>query len=449
MKVLTGEQMREVDRKAIAGGIPAEVLMENAARRVVEFLASRYDLSQERIAVFCGKGNNGGDGLVAARILETLYHPKSLEVIRVDQPGELKEEPTLILDALLGTGAAGEPRGRVAELIAQIHARPKAKVIAVDIPSGIGYNAPRCEATVTFAAPKAEHYLSPESSRVGELIVAPIGIPQALIDDPAHWLNLTEPKNFAALLAPRKPDTHKGTYGHVLVVGGAPGKTGAAAMAGLAALRAGAGLVTVACSDDSRLAPELMSAPLDDPPAEGKTVAAIGPGLGTAPERVRLLELPLPRVLDADALTLAAAHGVSVKGCVLTPHPGEMSRLAGVPVDEIQKDRLKAAREFAISRSCTLVLKGHRTLIAFEDGEVWINPTGNPGMATGGTGDVLTGLIAGLLAQFPSRRREAVIAAVWLHGKAGDHAAKALGEQCMIATDLLDHLPKAFVHARL
>jgi NAD(P)H-hydrate epimerase len=126
-----------------------------------------------------------------------------------------------------------------------------------------------------------------------------------------------------------------------------------------------------------------------------------------------------------------------------------MSRLAGVPVDEIQKDRLKAAREFAISRSCTLVLKGHRTLIAFEDGEVWINPTGNPGMATGGTGDVLTGLIAGLLAQFPSRRREAVIAAVWLHGKAGDHAAKALGEQCMIATDLLDHLPKAFVHARL
>lgn len=450
MKVLTPEQMREVDRRAIEGGIPGEQLMQNAARRVVEFLAQRYsDLGHHRIAIYCGKGNNGGDGLVAARILETLYHPKSVEVIRADQGDTRKTEPTLIVDALLGTGAQGPPRGRVAELIEEIRNTPKARVIAVDIPSGLGHNAPRCDATITFAAPKVDHYLNPESDRVGELVIAPIGIPESLINDPVHWLNLTEPSDFAQLLAPRKPDSHKGTYGHALIIGGSAGKGGAAAMAGLAALRAGAGLVTVACSDPSRLAPELMSAPLHEPPAKGKTIAAIGPGLGLDPSLVDLLNLPLPRILDADALTLAALHNVSIEGCILTPHPGEMSRLTSKSTEEIQADRLNIARNFATERKCTVVLKGHRTLTAFENGQVWINPTGNPGMATGGTGDILTGILAGMLAQFPNKRREAIIAAVWLHGKAGDYAAKVMGEQCMIATDLLTHLPKAFANARL
>ncbi|MEP7367027.1 MAG: NAD(P)H-hydrate dehydratase, partial [Acidobacteriota bacterium] len=312
----------------------------------------------------------------------------------------------------------------------------------------------RAEATVTFAAPKVEHYLSAEADRVGRLVVAPIGIPARLLDgEPEHWLNVTEPREVGALLQPRMREGHKGTYGHALIVGGAAGKSGAAAMAGLAALRAGAGLVTVACDDSSRMAPELMTAPLSDPPVAGKTVLAVGPGLGTeagvAALLKRLLAKDCLRVLDADALNIAAREGLGLAGCIVTPHPGEMGRLTGKPAAEIQSNRLEIARAFAMERRCTLVLKGHRTLIAFEDGTVWINPTGNPGMATGGTGDVLTGMIAGLLAQFPERTREAVIAAVWLHGRAGDHAAEELGEQSVIATDLLQFLPRAMADARV
>jgi len=224
-------------------------------------------------------------------------------------------------------------------------------------------------------------------------------------------------------------------------------------MAGLAALRAGAGLVTVACEGAPAMAPELMTAPLDEPPVEGKTVLAVGPGLGTEPGAAallgKLLSLETPCVLDADALNLVAAGGLDVHGCILTPHPGEMGRLAGLSTAEVQENRLAVARGFAQERQCTLVLKGHRTLIAFADGAVWINPAGNPGMATGGSGDVLTGLIAGLLAQEPRRPREAVVAAVWLHGRAGDLARDELGERCLIATDLLRYLPKAMADARV
>jgi NAD(P)H-hydrate epimerase len=196
-----------------------------------------------------------------------------------------------------------------------------------------------------------------------------------------------------------------------------------------------------------------MSAPLATPPIDGKTVLAAGPGLGTGPVASdvlrRLLAAGVPRILDADALNIAAAENFDLTGCILTPHPGEMSRLAGKPTAEIQSHRLEVARDFAMQRRCSLVLKGHRTLVAFPDGTVWINATGNPGMATGGSGDILTGLLAGLLAQYPDHPRESVIAAVWLHGRAGDHAAEALGQSGMIATDLLHYLPQAIADARV
>lgn len=476
MKVLTAAQMREADRRTIEAGVPGLILMENAAMRVVEFLAERYGpLNGQRIAVFCGKGNNGGDGLAIARQLWSRFGAR-VEVVLACEPDEFRGDAAanwrmlevsgcpvakacdprtaIVVDALLGTGLDGAPRGRVAEMIAAIRGLDGAHVVAVDIPSGLGFDGVRAEATVTFAAPKVEHYLSAEADRVGELVVASIGIPAQFLDgEPGQWLNVTEAREVGALLQPRARDGHKGTYGHVLIVGGAVGKSGAAAMAGLAALRAGAGLTTVACDDASRMALELMTAPLDAPPVEGKTVLAIGPGLGTAPSVAallkRLVEGERLRVLDADALNIAAAEGLSIKGCIVTPHPGEMSRLTGKTTAEIQSNRLEEAREFAMQRGCTLVLKGHRTLIAFADGTVWINPTGNPGMATGGSGDILTGMIAGLMAQFPERAREAVMAAVWLHGRAGDRAAEAIGEQCMIATDLLEYLPRAMADARV
>jgi len=475
MKVLTSAQMREADRLAIEAGMPGLILMENAAARVVEFLTERYGpLEKHHIVVCCGKGNNGGDGLAIARQLTMRFRTK-VEVVLAYEPDEFKGDAaanwrmlllngcivarevspvaTIVVDALLGTGIEGAPRGRAAELIAAIKRLKRTRVVAVDLPSGLGFDGVRADATVTFAAPKVEHYLSAEADRVGELVVGAIGIPRRMLDaDPAHWLNVTESSDVRGFVQARSRDGHKGTYGHALVVGGAVGKSGAAAMAGLAALRAGAGLVTVACEDASRMAPELMTASWEAAPLDGKSVIAVGPGLGTDARAAEVLKRALAagglRVLDADALNVAAAEGLDVAGCVLTPHPGEMGRLTGRSAAEVQEARLEVARGFAMERGCTLVLKGHRTLIAFSDGEVWINPTGNPGMATGGSGDVLTGLIAGLLSQFPERERESVLAAVWLHGRAGDLAAAALGEQCMIATDLLRWLPEAMSGAR-
>jgi hydroxyethylthiazole kinase-like uncharacterized protein yjeF len=282
--------------------------------------------------------------------------------------------------------------------------------------------------------------LSPRAGNAGKVIVADIGIPPEFLDSPVQ---LSEPADFARLFEPRRRDSHKGDYGHVLVVGGAPGKTGAAAMAGIAALRAGAGLVTVACSDASRLAPELMSQPLDAVSLERITVLAIGPGLGPSTDLVERLmsEAKIPTVLDADALHCIAGTDFRGRGVesVLTPHPGEMAHLLGRRVS----DRLADARAFAQDRNVCLVLKGFRTLIAYPDGNVWINPTGSPAMAKGGSGDILTGLIAGLLAQHPQAAGLAVRAAVWLHGRAGELAARALTEQCVIATDLLRYLPGA------
>ncbi len=504
MKVLTAAQMRQVDRLTIERGIPGLILMENAAHRVVEFLARAFDpLSDHRIAVLCGKGNNGGDGLAIARQLLTRFAPRSLDVAlaasREDFAGDAAEnlrmfeacggrlqssitaamrEATLVIDALLGTGIKGAAAAPVLEWIEQINTRfPHAKVIAVDLPSGMAGDqadnegiCARADATITFTAPKICHALPPNCDRVGELHVAAIGSPASLYeDDGSIFLSLIEPRWFRPLFEKRPPGAHKGDFGHVLTIGGSVGKTGAAAMAGLSALRAGAGLVTVASAASAlpaiaAHAAELMTEPLPETESGSiaaaayallgsltarKNVLAAGPGMGIHPETVAFArklydQSLLPVVVDADGLNaLTGPHQKAAGPRILTPHPGEMARLCGITAEVVQANRCEIARRYATGSGATVVLKGQRTLLAFPDGRVWINPTGTPAMATGGSGDILTGLIAGLLAQFPGHADLAAGAAVWLHGRAGELGAAVLGEKCLIATDLLRFLPEA------
>ncbi|MEX2261768.1 MAG: NAD(P)H-hydrate dehydratase [Bryobacteraceae bacterium] len=474
MKILTAVEMREVDRRTIELGIPGIVLMENAGARVVDLLVEKWTpLSEQRIVVLCGKGNNGGDGLVVARQLFTRFHPRALHVVLAANPTEfqgdaaanfrmleacgcpwtreLPPDADLVIDALLGTGLKGPATGPMLEWIRRVNAGfPSAKVVAVDIPSGLpDGEAVRADYTVTFTALKLAHALPPACDRMGELRLAAIGSPPALFAN--VWLSLSQPRHFEKLLAPRDRAAHKGTFGHALVVGGAQGKTGAASMAGTAALRAGAGLVTVASSAAS-YPPELMTAALPQTyeemleTAQGKNVLALGPGLGRCGYAVRAVEeFPSPMVVDADGLNAIAGAEwrVQARLRVLTPHPGEMGRLAGISTAEVQANRLAVAREFACARNVCLVLKGQRTLIAFPDGRVFVNPTGTPALATGGAGDILTGLIAGLLAQFPEDAESAVLAGVYLHGLAGEFGASELGEKCLVATDILRYLPRA------
>ena len=481
MRVLTAAEMREVDRRTISLGIPDAVLMENAGHRVVEFLAARFaPLERQRIVILCGKGNNGGDGIVVARQLFTRFAPAALDVVLADAPPDnlrgleacgftaihrrilpAMRAATIVIDALLGTGLTGLPRPPFLDFIHEVNTGfPAARVVAVDIPSGLNSDTAetnwphvRAHHTVTFTAPKVGMALEPGASACGETIVGPIGSPESIL--PAHT-RLTEPRDVARLFAPRAVTAHKATFGHVLVAGGSPGKSGAVAMTGLAALRAGAGLVTVA-SDASTLpaiaahAPELMTEVLDDHRLakliEGKRALALGPGYGVSSAKGAFIErvlasCNLPTVVDADGLNnLAGSKLPRRANLILTPHPGEMERLSGhLPTLD---ERLPQARAFAQETGVTLVLKGRNTLTAFPDGTVWINPTGGPAMATAGSGDILTGLIAGLAAQFPDALEMAVPAAVWLHGRAGDLAALELGEKCVIATDLLRFLPRA------
>jgi NAD(P)H-hydrate epimerase len=497
MKVLTADEMRDVDRRTSEAGIPGIVMMENAGHRVVEFLEERFrPLSAQRIVVLCGKGNNGGDGMVIARQLFTRVRPRALHVVLLAAPEDLKGDAaanyrmldacgcpvlravpidarsaTIVVDALLGTGVSGPATGAMLEGIREINQGfPMAKVVAVDMPSGLPSDSSdhegevaRADYTVTFTAPKFGQVLPPNCDRIGELVVAPIGSPESLYED--VWLSVIEPAMFRSLLAPRPPGGHKGTFGHVLVVGGSRGKSGAPSMAGMAALHAGAGLVTVASAlsaipQIASHAPELMTEPLPESPhgsiaitadleqaAAGKTVVAMGPGLGRDPGIAELVRSAItgmqqPMVLDADAL-VGHAFGQRDRIRILTPHPGEMARLTGRSIAEVQKDRVGTGRTFATNNLVTLVLKGQRTVIAFPDGRVWINPTGTPALGTGGTGDVLTGLISGLLAQFPKQPDEAVAAAVYLGGLAAEIGARDTGEKSFIATDILKYLPRA------
>lgn len=489
MKILTAEQMRAVDQRTIEAGIPGLVLMENAGCRVVEFLDKTIaPLQRHRVVVVCGKGNNGGDGLVIARQLWTRFRPACLHLLlafppeefqgdaatnwamvrALDIPASLVVEPemrlaTIVIDALLGTGLRGPAKGRALELIREMNGSyPLATIVSVDVPSGLHAEGESVHAayTVTLAAPKTELILPPTCDRAGAITVAPIGIPRALVEDESdHWLNLAEPGMFDRFFVPRARGAHKGSFGHVLVLGGAQGKGGAAAMSGAAALRSGAGLVTVATDPRERatvttLMPELMTSDW----AEGvgdRSVLALGPGLGRESEAEALAQdlfanASVPAVVDADALNALASTTLNASGRlrVLTPHPGEMSRLCGCGIAAVQSDRVGTARRFASERGCIVVLKGQRTVVALPDGRVYINPTGTPAMATAGSGDILTGLIAGLLAQFPRDAVDAVLAAVWLHGRTGELGAAGLGEQCLTAMDLLNYLPAAMRELR-
>lgn len=471
MTVLTAAETREVDRLTIEeNGVPSLALMENAAHRVDETLLAHFDpLTGKYVVILCGKGNNGGDGLALARLLNGKV--ARLHVVLACDPAELKGDAKInydrlvsdgvpvqreipaklrerlqvnvVVDALLGTGVKGPPQGRILDMIRATREFPSAKIVAIDLPSGLGGGGEcvRADITVTFTAPKVEHYLAEGAEEnVGRLIVSQIGCPPQYV---VSQLALSDPLDFAPLFAPRKKDGHKGLYGHVLVIGGAPGKSGAAAMSGLAALRMGAGLVSVTSHAAIQIAPELMTETLEDFSLERKTVLAIGPGLGPNRDLVRsvLAKASVPTVIDADGLNAIAGsefHGRGIE-TILTPHPGEMARLLGRPVG----DRVQDARAFAQERDVCLVLKGHRTLVAMPDGQVYINMSGSPAMAKGGSGDILTGMISGLVAQFADRIGAAVRAAVYLHGRCGELAAEEWTDKGVLATDLLRFLPRA------
>ncbi len=520
MKILTASQMQRVDRLTTEKyGVPSLMLMENAGHGVVQLLLDRLaPLEKHRIAILCGKGNNGGDGMVVARLLrERGLTPR---VLLFGNPGALHgdaavnyqrlaasgppenvenreawervkrslEGTSLLIDGLLGTGLSKPLGGILLEVTRAINSGfPQARIVAIDLPSGVSADTGeligehmRSDFAVTFTAPKIAHVFPPACERVGEWRVWQIGTPpEAMEGDPDLSLNLASQGDSAWIAEPRKLAAHKGSFGHVLILAGSVGKTGAAGMAGLAALRAGAGLVTVATAKSAlptiaSLGMELMTEPLPETEAgtiskqamdsgrldklvEGKTVLAVGPGISSNPETLELVRTvvnrySLPLVLDADGLNAFAGSMNSFRtdarpagAAVLTPHPGEMARLMGLTVRDIQSNRVEVARELAQKYKLNLVLKGFRTLTAGPDGQTWVNPTGNPGMATGGTGDVLTGLIAGLLAQHTTRQiTQVAAAAVYLHGLAGDLAAKDLGQHSMIAGDLLENVPRAY-----
>ncbi len=510
MKIVTAAEMREIDRATSERfGVPWLALMENAGAAVAAHVLKTYPTAQ-RIVVLCGKGNNGGDGFVAARHLQDAG--RTARVILLADPLELRGDAAamyknveatsivvssaeglkgdrvrdilatdVVIDAILGTGFKPPVSGLYAEAIDILNAN-RTPVVAVDIPSGADADAmtpqkgtiARANSIVTFTAPRPAHIFSQLTG--GSTVVSDIGSPEESIVS-SLLLNVISPRDFASLIAPRQADSNKGKYGHVLVVGGSFGKAGSVAMAGMAALRTGAGLSTVATAKSalSTVAgfhPELMTEPLEETAtgsiahsaaksihelAEGKSVVAIGPGISRVPETSELVrslvkESNHPIVLDADGLNAFEGKATELSGkgrtLVITPHPGEMARLAGCSIADVQKDRLNMARTFARNHDLIIVLKGHRTLVVQPDGEAWVNTTGNPGMSTGGTGDILTGMVAAMIAQNPKEGMLAVCAAVYLHGLAGDIMVDAVGEHSMVATDLLRGIPGAFHRAK-
>jgi hydroxyethylthiazole kinase-like uncharacterized protein yjeF len=500
--------MREADRRTIEEiGLPGAVLMENAGAAVVQAIEERFPRAQ-RVLVLCGKGNNGGDGFVIARRLLGRRPDVVLLGRRADVKGDarihlgayersggtLVEAPDdgawaaargrlleadLIVDAMLGTGLVSAPSGVVATVIADL-ASVRAGIVAVDLPSGVrsesgevSWPAVRATLTVTFGAPKHGHVLPPACELAGELRIANIGIPVSLLSAGTQ-LSLIEDGDVARALPLRTAASHKGDYGHVLVIAGSVGKTGAAALCAAGALRVGAGLVTVATPADAlpmlqaSLRAEAMTEPL--PLTEGgglgkdaveraleiaksRDVVVLGPGLGAGADvrafvRELLERCERPMVIDADGLNAIAPSGKGAgalallrrtTATVVTPHPGEMARLTGSTVAEVQRRRLEVARTFALETGATVVLKGQRTIVADADGHAAVNPTGNPGMASGGMGDVLAGITGALLARgVPSLM--AASAAVFLHGRAGDEAAKRIGEDAMLAGDVVQSI---------
>ena len=535
MKVVTAAEMRRIDQDTIEGiGIPGIVLMETAGSAIVHAIEQHYPTCQ-RIGIFAGKGNNGGDGIVIARQLAHIGRDVHLFLVSPQESftGEahinlqiakrltasfgnlqaapkgglrIKEIPTdialepdasrdndtslnhiasceLLVDAIFGTGLRGAVRSPIASIINVINSLP-IPVLSVDLPSGLdadtGQPLGTCvqaDRTVTIGLPKRGLLIHPGAELAGKLEVVDIGFPEQVVDAQGIKVNWTTATQASQWVPPRPPASHKGSYGRVLVVAGSTGMTGAAALASEAALRAGAGLVTLATPKHLNpilegLLPEVMTLPLPETEAgsltvsatsailefaeKTKSVLAIGPGLSQHPETVSLVHqlirenqeqgLGLRMVIDADGLNALAQDrnilSLLDRETVLTPHPGEMARLTGASVSTLEKDRIHTAQQFASEHSLTLVFKGAPTVSADANGEVWINSTGNPGMSTGGMGDVLTGVIAGLMAQGIASERAAALG-IYLHGLAGDMVAERLGMHGLIASDVLKAVPQA------
>ena len=535
MKVVTAAEMRQIDQDTIESiGIPGIVLMETAGSAIVRAIEQHYPTCQ-RIGIVVGKGNNGGDGLVIARQLA--HAGRDVHLFLVSPPdsftgeaeinlqiakrltasfGNLQAAPKgglriaeiltdaklgsdffrersaslnhiasceVLVDAIFGTGLRGTVRDPIATIINTINSL-RVPILSVDLPSGLDADTGnplgtcvRADRTVTIGLPKIGLLVHPGAELAGKLEVVDIGFPEQVVDAQNIKVNWTTTAQALQWVPPRSPASHKGTYGRVLVVAGSTGMTGAAALASEAALRAGAGLVTLATPKHLNpilegLLPEVMTLPLPETEAgslsvsatsailefteKTKSVLAIGPGLSQHPDTVALVHqlvrenrehgLDSRMVIDADGLNaiVQASEIMSLldKETVLTPHPGEMARLTNIAVPTLEKDRISTAQKFANEHDLTLVFKGAPTVTGCPNGDVWINSTGNPGMATGGMGDVLTGIIAGLMAQGVSSERAAALG-VYIHGLAGDIAAEAFGMHGLIASDVLKSVPQA------
>jgi len=510
MKVLTSQQMKEIDRKAIKElGIIGPILMENAGLQIFQAIVERFpEIQKERITIIAGKGNNGGDGFVVARHL--FNQGCDPQVLLVGQKSEvrgdaalnlrigenigikIKEIPTpkawhsrkkslfestIIVDAVFGTGLTKPAAGIYTTVINDMN-KAEAFKVAVDIPSGLSSDTFRiigpcvkADLTVTLAAPKIAHVFPPAEEYVGELVVGDIGMPDFLFENEELKLELIEKQQIQSHFAARKRDSHKGAFGHLLILSGSIGKTGAASMAAKAALKMGAGLVTVGIPESclpiiARSMVELMTEPLPETEKgtlssdalerilallEGKDGLMIGPGISTHPSTAELVlsllpQIEVPVMIDADALNILASKPQVIKSihqpAVLTPHPGEFARLSNLSTKEVVENKLELVPRFAQEYRIYLVLKGYRTLIATPEGHVYINPTGNPGMATAGTGDVLSGMIASMMIQEESLQ-EAILSAVYAHGLSGDIGAEKMGERALTAGNLITHLPSA------
>jgi NAD(P)H-hydrate epimerase len=509
MQILGSAAMREADRRTIQEiGIPALVLMESAGRAVVRTMVERIEeLSSGSVVIVCGKGGNGGDGLVVLRTLAGLGYDaravvlapfESLSSEALDNlQAALKlglpvdSAPTIeawgdvlpqvaaadvVVDALFGTGLSEPPRGIYQRVIEDLNSLDTLRV-AVDVPSGLSSDSGAvpgaafdADLTIALAAPKVCHFIPPASELCGEVEVVEIGIPPRFLASPEPTLETIEPAALVAAIPRRRRLSHKGTYGHLLILAGSVGKTGAAVMAAEAALRTGVGLVTVASAKSAipmmapRL-PEAMWEPLPETESGAlsrkaqsrilellidRSALALGPGLGTDDETVALVReivagSSIPTVVDADGLNALARKPQAFpegRALALTPHPGEAGRLLGSSAKEVENDRLASVRRLARETKSHVLLKGYRTLVSDPRGNVAVNLTGNAGMATGGTGDVLTGILGALFAQGVDID-EALALGAHLHGLAGDVAAAALGQAALVATDLIGKLPEA------
>jgi NAD(P)H-hydrate epimerase len=516
MELVTAAEMRALDRAAMEDRkIPSLRLMENAGKAVVQEMERYFgQLRGKTITVVSGKGQNGGDGFVVGRLLR--QRGSTVNVVVLTSTASIKGDAAatfakykrarghvhevsdlattaavldpllqrshVIVDAIFGTGLNAPVQGVAARAIERMNAAGR-PIVAIDIPSGLDADtgqvlgtAVHAALTVTLARPKRGLYLGEGTDAAGVIRIADIGIPQELVASAKISVKLLDAADIQRLLPPRRRTAHKGTFGHIALIAGSVGKTGAAAMAAMGGLRVGAGLVTVAVPHSlndvlEAKSLEAMTFPVAETEArtlaynardallnftQDKTVVAMGPGIGRHEQTSRLIQelvgaIKRPIVVDADGLNALAGHVEILRGAkvpmILTPHPGEMATLLGITTGEVQKDRVGIAGRIAQDLKVVVVLKGAGTVIAAPDGAVAINSTGNPGMATGGTGDVLTGMIAGFLAQGLSAW-DAACAGTYLHGLAGDLAAVCQGERGLIARDLIDAIPSAIQHTQ-